>query len=363
MMLRPAAEVLVVVLLGELDEQDGLRIAAHHRVGRRLEHGDVARQAEHGAVDQFDRDRPELDQVLGRVHGLEEAAEVAGADRAAAEQRRKLQLDLGREAERAFRADEQVREIDVVAARDEGVDVVAADPALDLREAHLDHAGLAGAEREQIGRQRLERRGLREVGEIGRDRAEMRRRSVCQQRVDRNDVLAGIAVAQRACAAGIVAHHAADGGARCGRDVDWKPQAVRLEPAVELIEHDAGLDDAAPAGDVELDHMVEMFRAVDDQRRIDGLARLRGAAAARQHAHALLARQRQRVLDLLHRARHHHADRHHLVMRGVGGVAPARERIERHLAQESGLEPPFEPRHRRVGHLSTVFEWRIANGE
>ena len=63
-----------------------------------------------------------------------------------------------------------------------------------------------------------------------------------------------------------------------------------LQPAIELVEHDAGFDRAAPAGHVELQHMVEMVRAVDDQRGIHGLAGLRGAAAARQHAHAFLAR-------------------------------------------------------------------------
>ena len=45
------------------------------------------------------------------------------------------------------------------------------------------------------------------------------------------------------------------------------------------------------------------LRAVDDQRVIDGLAGLRGAAAARRHAHALLARKRERALGLLYRAR------------------------------------------------------------
>ena len=132
------AEILVLVVLAELDEQDRFGIAAHHGVDRRLEHGDVAREPEHGAVDQLDRDRPELDDVLRRLHRTLEAAEVAGADRAAAEQRRELQLDLGGKAERAFRADQDVREVDVVAAGHERIEIVAADPALHLREAHLD---------------------------------------------------------------------------------------------------------------------------------------------------------------------------------------------------------------------------------
>ena len=56
-----------------------------------------------------------------------------------------------------------------------------------------------------------------------------------------------------------------------------------------------------------------------------------------------LARQRQRLLGLGHRARHHHADRHHLVVRSIGGVAPARERIERDLALELCLEHRSSP--------------------
>ena len=60
-----------------------------------------------------------------------------------------------------------------------------------------------------------------------------------------------------------------------------KPEAVRLELAVQFVEHDARLDHAAAAGGVDLDQAVEIFRAVDDQREIDRLPALRGAAAAR----------------------------------------------------------------------------------
>ena len=52
-------------------------------------------------------------------------------------------------------------------------------------------------------------------------------------------------------------------------------------------------------GNVELDQTVEIARAIDDQRGVYGLPGLRGAGAARQHADALLARERQRVLRLL----------------------------------------------------------------
>jgi hypothetical protein len=60
------------------------------------------------------------------------------------------------------------------------------------------------------------------------------------------------------------------------------------------------------------------------------------------------------MLGFFHRARGDHADRHDLVVRGVGGIAPARERIEVHLAQEMRLEPPFEPGHDRFRHCRSL---------
>src|SRR5919197_1219611 len=131
---------------------------------------------------------------------------------------------------------------------------------------------------------------------------------------------------------------------------------MRLEPAIELVEHDAGLDDAAAAGHVKLDDVVEIFRAVDDQRGIARLARLRSPRAPRQDADALLARNRQRMLCLLHRARRDDAERHDLVMRGIGRVAAARERVELHVSEEMRLEPPLEPRYDRLGHSLALVQ-------
>ena len=41
-------------------------------------------------------------------------------------------------------------------------------------------------------------------------------------------------------------------------------------------------------------------------------------------------------------ARHNHARRHHLIVRGVGGVPPPRKAVEQHVARDMGLEPPFQ---------------------
>ena len=56
----------------------------------------------------------------------------------------------------------------------------------------------------------------------------------------------GLAVEHGACAAGVVGHHAADGGAAGGGDVGREAQAVRLQAARSVVEHDARLD-AHPA--------------------------------------------------------------------------------------------------------------------
>ena len=89
---------------------------------------------------------------------------------------------------------------------------------------------------------------------------------------------------------------------------------------------------------------VQMLGAVDDQRLVDGLPALRRAAAARQHADALLARQREARSASAIVARHDDAHRHHLVVGCVGGVAPAVEGVEQDLAGDLGLQPPLQAR-------------------
>src|ERR1700693_6317511 len=85
------------------------------------------------------------------------------------------------------------------------------------------------------------------------------RGAAAQDGVDRQDVVAGDAVAQRTRAAGIIARHAADGGARSRRDIDREPQPMGLEGAVELVEHDAGFDRAAAPRDIEIKEAVQVF--------------------------------------------------------------------------------------------------------
>ena len=234
-------------------------------------------------------------------------------------------------------------EIDVVLAGHQRVEIIAADAALHLGEARGDFVGFTRADGEQVLGKRPQRR--RHVIEVATDTAEMRQRAVCQHGLDREHVVAHGAVAQRAPAAGIVAGHAADGGARGGGNIDREPQPVRLELAIESVEHNPGLDRAARALEVEIEDAGEVFGTVHHQRFADGLPGLRGSAAARQHADAFGAGKPNRPFGFLDGAGGDHADRHDLVMRGVGGVAAAAEAVELHLPAQFGLQPPFQAGH------------------
>ena len=66
---------------------------------------------------------------------------------------------------------------------------------------------------------------------------------------------------------------------------------------------------------------------------VDGLAALRGAAAARGDDPALVAGDRKRPQRLVHGPGNHHAERHDLVERGVGRVAAAVEGVEENVAR------------------------------
>jgi hypothetical protein len=261
-------------LLGELDQQQCGRGAAHKGFERRPEHRDVAGESDHGRVDELDRNRPELDDMLSRRHRLLETAKMASADRTLAKHGRELELDCGGKGERALRADQDMGEVDIVPSRHQRIDVVTADPALHPGKARRDLAGLARAEREQIAGQGLEGRIVGQVGKVRRDRTEMRPGAVSQQCVDGEDVFPRVAIAQRATAAGVVCRHAADGGAGGCRDIDRKPEPMWLELPIQIVEHDAGLDPDATPRHIEIENPVEMHRAVDDDSFIDCLAGL-----------------------------------------------------------------------------------------
>ena len=148
--LLQAMQVFGLVLLGEFDDQHRIGIAAHGGLDDRLEHRDVAAERNHGAVDQFDRDRPQLHQMLRRIHRLVKAAEMADTEHLVADDRPQLEFDLRGEGQRAFGADQQMRHVVRRIARHQRIEIVAADAALHLWKSLRYLGGLALAEIEHV---------------------------------------------------------------------------------------------------------------------------------------------------------------------------------------------------------------------
>ena len=261
--------------------------------------------------------------MLGGVHGRIERSEVADAEGAVADQRPEFQLELGRIGESALGADQQMCHVDAVRPGVEGVEIVPADAALHLREACSDFIGFASADGQEVVKQCALGSARGDVAQVIGDAAKMHVLAGRKGRIDAVHVVAHRAIAQRSPAAGVVAGHAADRRARRRRDIDRKPQSMRLQLPVEIVEHDPRFDDAAFADNIEFEHAGEMFRAVDNDAGVNGLAALRGSATTCGHRHGFSTRDLQRGQCCFRGAGDDDGGRHDLIGGGVGGVASA----------------------------------------
>ena len=347
---RKITELILALLARELDQQDRVGSADPPTVDEgpfddRPERRIGARQLDHGAVDQFDGGGLQLHDVLGAVHRLVEAREVHHAQSLVPGQRREFQRESLRHRQRAFAADQQMRQVHRIVGgvgplrlREEDVEIVATDPAQHLGVLRLDLGLLGkGQRRHLVGDGAHRRRHI-----LGPRRAEARPLAIRQDGVDRGHVVDHVAVADGAAAAGIVAGHAAKRALRRGRHVDRIPEAVRPEPGVELVEDDAGLDRHLGAVLVEAHDLAQMLRDIDDQRLAHRLAALRGAGTAWHDGGPGVARHvdHQRQVGLV--ARHDDAHRFDLVDRRVGRVAPARGPVEQDLALDGAAQCLFK---------------------
>jgi len=127
------------------------------------EHVDVASKLDHGVVDQLDRNGLELDDVLGRVHGVVEAAEVAGADCTASSSGHSLSSIL---VEKPSVPSEPTRiwaRLWTGALGGKRIEIVAADSALHLRKPRGDLVGFAHPDGQQLFGKRPQRRAGRQI--------------------------------------------------------------------------------------------------------------------------------------------------------------------------------------------------------
>lgn len=236
-----------------------------------------------------------------------------------------LQGDRRRERKGSFRADEEVGE--VRHRFDEAVEVVAADAPLHLREPRLDLGALAIGKAEHPRGERLDALRTRDAADIV-DPSEGECLTIRQHGVHAKHVVDHLAVEDRPRSAGVVACHAADSAAACGRWLDGEEKAVGAELRIQALEHHTGLDsDGALLGVIALDG-VEVPAEVEDEPGADRLSVLGRPSPPRDQGYALFGRDLQRCLDVGAVFRKNDAGGHDLVDRGVGRIAPPCERVE-----------------------------------
>ena len=165
-------------------------------------------------VHHLDRGRAVLQHQRRRAERIEQVIELDRHHRLLRRQRDQSDLRVDDEAERAFGADDDAGEIDRSRTIDEGVEVVAADAAQHFRKSPID---LRSVSKPKLGNRAIRARldavaSPRGSGVSGIERPEMRELSVGQHDALFLHVIDGLAVEHRSRAAGVVRHHAADGG-------------------------------------------------------------------------------------------------------------------------------------------------------
>ena len=116
-------------------------------------------------------------------------------------------------------------------------------------------------------------------------------------------------------------------------------QAVLLDGVVDLVQGGPGLDGRGPAAGIDLDDLVTVFGAVQDDRLVAALPGQAGPAPAGQHRDIELPASAD---GRVRRPRHHDADRRLAVVRPVMRVRAAGPRIEPHLPVDGFLESVLE---------------------
>ena len=288
-------------------------------------------------VQAFQRDRLVLDDRGHRVGGLGHARVAQHDEGAVLEHGHQLQLRAQDGDQSGLAADEQARHVEAVLGQ-QGVEVVAGDPARDVGEpgAHLVGVGVAQPAQLPVDRRSavaapLDRGVLLVVGRPAPEPG-----AVVAEHLQRGDVVDHLAGALRGRAAGVVADHAAERAVHVRGGLGTEPQAGRRELAVQLVQHDAGLHHAGAVLRVHGLQFVAVLGPVEHDGGVGALAREARAPAAGEHRRVELPRHRDRLDGRVRGARHHDADRHLAEVRGVGGVGGPAARVEPHLTVHPG---------------------------
>ena len=319
---------------GKLHQQHRLRHAAVDvrrqgganggRKGRVLQ-----RQLDHGAVHQLDGRQmpnrhalPQLDDVLGRIHGLVKAGKVHHAQHLGAWQLGQAQSQRTREGQRALAANEQMRQVDRAIGRVGPLVLVAKNVQVVARHAAQDF-GPVGVYFSGV----LLRQIAHKVANLARAAlgffigAKFEQTAIGQPSLSPQHVVHHVAVSDRAAAARVVARHAAQRGLRAGGHIHRVPQSVLLEGRIQVVEHQAWLHRGSALLRVHCENLTHVLGMVNDQARAHRLATLAGAAAARHDGHTQVATNVQSHAHIGRVTRHKNTQRHGLVNGSVCRVA------------------------------------------
>ncbi len=303
------------------------------------------------AVHHFDRRRLVPEHQRCRCQRIEQLVELDRQHRLRCGQHHEIDLGGNHQAQRPFRPDDQLRQVEGRRRIRELVEVVAADPSQHFWKAAIDLVPAAGCDAANGAvTARLE-------GVTGRSGRQLRR--IERPKVDRGtvrehdsqleDVIDGLAVKHRPRAARVVGNHAAERGAAGGGNVRGKAQAVGPKTRVQLVEHDARLDPCPALVPVDLEDAVQIFRGIEDETGTDGLPGLRRAATSRGNGHTVPRGNLHRPHHIVWCPGNDEPERFDLIDAGVGGVERARDPIETDLAAYPCLE--VETQHASIGIL------------
>ncbi len=201
----------------------------------------------------------------------------------------------------------------------------------------------------------------------GVERAKMGDGAIGQHDFLFENVIDGLAVEDRTRAAGIVSHHASDCRAAGGGNIRGKAEAVGAQRGIQFVEHDAGLDADPALVDIEFEDLVVIFRSIDLESRADGLAGLRGPAAAQRDGAAKVPRDADDADQVLARFGDDDTEGLDLINAGVGGIEGAGDGVETDFAfnlrfqfalQSGGIDKPRVG----VGHRGRGGEGDEAHG-
>ena len=257
-----------------------------------LQLGVLLRVVEDELVHHLDGRRPVAQDERGGLERLQQVRELDGHDRLRLRQRHQLDGGFEHDAQRAFGADHQPRQVERLiepARTRSGCSRRRGAGASDTGDRFRAVCAAARSRTTRQPRPWIDSSWHSGVQLRRGQIAQVRHRSVRKDDVLFEDVVERDAVQHRPRAGGIVGHHPAKRGAAGRGNVGRKPQVVRLELGVQLVEHDARLDTRGAPLDVNLQQPVDVLGGVEHDAAADGLAGLRRSSSA----------QRQRTAELV----------------------------------------------------------------